>query len=100
MRDMVVDIPDHGQNKLNSANSFGGIQLLYKTIAQNFNIELDGYVEVGFNAFEKIVNAVGGVEVELTEYHNYILHISHNSIIRKVCCNIFTKNFISKFNPL
>ena len=67
MRDMVVDIPDHGQNKLNSANSFGGIQLLYLTIAQNFNIELDGYVEVGFDAFEKIVNAVGGVEVELTE---------------------------------
>ena len=67
MRDMAVDIPDHGLNKLNAANSFGGIQLLYKTIAQNFNIELDGYVEVGFNAFEKIVNAVGGVEVELTE---------------------------------
>ena len=63
MRDMVVDIPDHGLNKLNAANSFGGIQLLYKTIAQNFNIELDGYVEVGFNAFEKIVNAVGGVDV-------------------------------------
>lgn len=67
MRDIIVDIPDHGQNKLNSANSFGGIQLLYLTIAQNFNIELDGYVEVGFDAFEKIVNAVGGVEVELTE---------------------------------
>ena len=67
MRDMLVDIPDHGSNKLNAANSFGGIELLYKTIAQNFNIELDGYVEVGFDAFEKIVNAVGGVEVELTE---------------------------------
>lgn len=67
MRDMLVDIPDHGSNKLNAANSFGGIELLYKTIAQNFNIELDGYVEVGFDAFEKIVNAVGGVEVDLTE---------------------------------
>ena len=42
--------------------------MLYLTIAQNFNIELDGYVEVGFDAFEKIVNAVGGVEVELTSY--------------------------------
>ena len=67
MRDLVVDIPDHGYNKLNSANSFGGVELLYKTIAKNFNVELDGYVEVGFEAFEKIVNAVGGVEIELTE---------------------------------
>ena len=56
MRDMVVDIPGHDPNKLNSPNSFGGIELLYKTIAQNFNIELDGYVEVGFEAFEKILN--------------------------------------------
>ncbi len=67
MRDMLVEIPDHGNNKLNSANSFGGIELLYKTIAQNFNIQLDGYVEVSFDAFKTIVNDVGGVEIELTE---------------------------------
>ncbi len=73
MRDTVVDIPGKSPNKLNAANSFGGIELLYKTIAQNFNIELDGYVEVGFKAFEKIVNEVGGVEVELTESEvNYL----------------------------
>ena len=56
MRDMIVDIPGHDPNKLNSPNSFGGIPLLYKTIAQNFNIELDGYVEVGFDAFENCYN--------------------------------------------
>ena len=73
MRDTVVDIPGKSPNKLNAANSFGGIEMLYKTIAQNFNIELDGYVEVGFKAFEKIVNEVGGVEVELTESEvNYL----------------------------
>ena len=67
MRDLVVEIPGHGKNKLNSANSFGGIELLYKTIATNFNIELDGYVEVGFAAFTKIIDKVGGIELELTE---------------------------------
>ena len=67
MRDLYVEIPGHGYNKLNAANSFGGIELLYKTIAKNFNIELDGYVEIGFKAFQDIVDAVGGVEVELTE---------------------------------
>lgn len=67
MRDLVVEIPGHGKNKLNAANSFGGVELLYKTIATNFNIELDGYVEIGFKAFQDIVDKVGGVEVELTE---------------------------------
>ena len=47
--------------------------MLYKTIAQNFNVELDGYVEVGFTAFEKIVNSVGGINLELTESEaNYL----------------------------
>ena len=65
MRDMLVEIPGHGNNKLNAANSYGGIELLYKTIAQNFNIQLDGYVS--FDAFKTVVNDVGGVEIELTE---------------------------------
>lgn len=67
MRDMLVEIPGYGSNKLNAANSFGGIELLYQTIAQNFNIQLDGYVEVSFDAFKKVVDEVGGIEVELTE---------------------------------
>ena len=69
LRDQIVDIPGHGQNRLNSCFGYGedGPTLLYKTIAQNFNIKLDGYVEVGFDAVKAIVNAVGGVDIELTE---------------------------------
>ena len=69
LRDQVVDIPGHAQNRLNSCFGYGedGPTLLYKTIAQNYNIKLDGYVEVGFDAVKAIVNAVGGVEIELTE---------------------------------
>lgn len=87
MRDLVVEIPGHGKNKLNAANSFGGVELLYKTIATNFNIELDGYVEVGFTAFEKIVNKVGGVEVELTESEAEYLN-STNYIRKKKYRNV------------
>ncbi len=67
MRDMLVEIPGYGNNKLNSAFSRGGIELLYQTLAQNFNIRLDGYVAVSFDAFRRVVDDVGGVEVELTE---------------------------------
>lgn len=81
MRDLVVEIPGHGKNKLNAANSYGGIELLYKTIATNFNIELDGYVEVGFQAFQDIVDKVGGVEVELTE--SEVEYLNTTNYIRK-----------------
>ena len=81
MRDLVVEIPGHGMNKLNAANSFGGVELLYKTIATNFNIELDGYVEVGFKAFQDIVDKVGGVEVELTE--SEVEYLNSTNYIRK-----------------
>lgn len=67
MRDMYVDIPGYGGNKLNAAYSFGGIKLLYKTLAQNFGIKLDGYVEVNFDAFVNVIDELGGVEVNLTE---------------------------------
>lgn len=73
MRDMLVEIPGYSSSKLNSAYSKGGIELLYQTIATNFNIQLDGYVEVSFDAFTKVVDEVGGVEVELTESEaNYL----------------------------
>lgn len=81
MRDCYVEIPGHGYNKLNAANSFGGIELLYKTIATNFNIELDGYVEVGFSAFQEVVDAVGGVDVELTE--SEVEYLNTTNYIRK-----------------
>lgn len=69
LRDQVVQVSGYGENRLNSCYGYGedGPTLLYKTIAQNFNIKLDGYVEVGFDAVKAIVNAVGGVKIELTE---------------------------------
>ena len=67
MRDMYVEVPGYGKNKLNSAYSFGGIKLLYKTIAQNFGVSMDGYLEVNFDAFVNVIDEIGGVEVTLTE---------------------------------
>lgn len=87
MRDCYVEIPGHGHNKLNSAYSFGGIELLYKTIATNFDIKLDGYVEIGLSAFVDIVDAVGGVDVEVTESEAEYLN-STNYIRKKKDRNV------------
>ena len=65
MRDMYVEIPGHGHNKLNAAYAYGGVELLYQTIAENFNIKIDNYCVVDFKTFEKVINKVGGIEISL-----------------------------------
>lgn len=66
MRDMYVQIPGYSDNRLNSAYGSGGPQLLIDTIEQNFEVKIDGYVKVGFDSFEWIVDKLGGIEVTLT----------------------------------
>lgn len=74
MRDMYVEIPGFGQNRFNAAYSFGGVELLYQTIAENFGIALDGYVVVDFAAFLNVINKIGGVDVELTQWeYEYLI---------------------------
>lgn len=87
MRDMYVEIPGYGQDKFNAAYAYGGPELVYKTIAQNFGIQLDGYVEVNFSAFVKVVRAVGGIEIELSEREAEYLNTT-NYISRKKYRNV------------
>lgn len=66
MRDMYVQIPGYADARLNAAYSKGGASLLIDTIEQNLQVKIDGYVEVGFDSFEWIVDRLGGVEISLT----------------------------------
>lgn len=66
MRDMYVQIPGHIDNKLNAAFSYGGAPLLVDTVEQNLQVKIDGYVKVGFDSFEWIIDRLGGVEITLT----------------------------------
>jgi LCP family protein required for cell wall assembly len=60
-RDSYVDIPGHGEDKINSAFSIGGAPLLAQTVEEATGIRLDHYAEVGFEGFAAMVDAVGGV---------------------------------------
>lgn len=85
MRDMYVDIPNHGKAKFNAAYSYGGVKLLYQTIAYNFDLQLDGYVLVDFAAFLKVIKKIGGVEVTLTEAEaNYLIKAYKHGTVTKV----------------
>lgn len=58
MRDIYVDIPGYQSYKINSVYSLGGVELLRKTIKQNFGIEVEEYAVVDYEAFESVVDVV------------------------------------------
>jgi len=62
-RDSLVDIPGHGNTKINAAYAYGGPKLLVKTIEQNTGIKVDDYVEIGLGGVVDMVDAVGGIEI-------------------------------------
>lgn len=85
MRDMYVDIPGYGKHKFNAAYSYGGVELLYKTILSNFGISVQGYAIVDFEAFRKVVDTLGGVEVNLTEEeHSILMSRYHRTSVLKL----------------
>ncbi len=69
MRAMYVCIPRADGNvwgMINAAYSWGGPNLLIDTIELNFRINIDHYVVIDFDGFEKAVDLLGGVEVDLS----------------------------------
>lgn len=66
MRDSYVEIPGYGWNRINAATAYGGPSLAIDTVAENFNIECGNYVQVKFDDFKKIIDIIGGVDIELS----------------------------------
>lgn len=62
-RDMWVDIPGHGKNKINAAYSYGGTNLLAATINRLTGITIDHAAVVDFAGFADLTDAVGGVTI-------------------------------------
>ena len=60
-RDTVVDIPGHGRNKINAAYALGGPSLAIKTVESYLGIEVNHLVEVNFENFPQLIDALGGV---------------------------------------
>ena len=85
MRDCYVEIPNYGWNKLNSAYSYGGAELLMDTIEHNFGIKIDDYVSVNFVSFANIIDSVGGIKIDISDAEaqeiNTILQAEVNSIM-------------------
>ena len=65
MRDMYVNIPGYGGNRINAAFAFGGIDLLDQTIEENLGVKIDGNALVDFGGFMEAMTSVGNLDIEL-----------------------------------
>lgn len=63
-RDLWVDIPGHGSNRINAAYAFGGPSLMVETIRQNLDLSVNHYVEIDFVGFRDLVDELGGIQIE------------------------------------
>ena len=65
-RDTMIDYGDeYGINKLNAAHVFGGPELSVKTVSKLAGVDISHYAEINFDGFREIVDALGGVEVDV-----------------------------------
>ncbi|WP_337961038.1 LCP family protein [Caloramator sp. mosi_1] len=68
MRDMYVPIPGYKPHKINAAFTLGGPELLMKTLYEVFQVNVQYYVCIDFNAFQDVIDTLGGIEVEVKDY--------------------------------
>jgi LCP family protein required for cell wall assembly len=68
-RDLQVEVPGHGQQKINAAMQFGGPKLAVQTLDALLgkSMPVNHVVIVDFNQFEKLIDAVGGITVNVPE---------------------------------
>ncbi len=67
MRDSYLSIPGYGMDKLTHAFAYGGPELAVQTVNENFGLDITDYMAVNFSEMAAIIDAVGGVTVDVSE---------------------------------
>lgn len=70
-RDTRVRIPGHGYDKINSAFAYGGEKLTQETVEDFLGVSIDHYVIVNVKAFQRIIDAIGGVDINVEKRMYY-----------------------------
>lgn len=70
-RDTRVHIPKYGFDKINHAYPLGGQKLTQRTVEEFLGIKVNNYVMVDFKGFEGLVDAIGGVDIDVEENMYY-----------------------------
>ena len=68
LRDTYVKLPGtYGHNRLNVPYAIGGFEMLDRCLEENFGVHVDHNIEVDFSGFKAVIDAMGGIDIELTE---------------------------------
>lgn len=102
MRDTYSYISGRGYDKINHAYAFGGPELAIKTINQNFGLDIQDYVTVDFFGLEAIIDAIGGVEVEVksNEINELNKYIKEVAAIEKKTPTLITQSGLQTLNGM
>lgn len=81
LRDTYIDVDGYNPNKINAFFALGGAKALSNVIEDKYRIKMDGYAYINFESFEKIIDYLGGISIELgageAEYLNTTNYISN-----------------------
>jgi LCP family protein required for cell wall assembly len=71
LRDTYVKIPGHGSDRINTAFAMGGPNLAMKTVGDLLGLPIQYYVYTDFQGFMALVDAIGGIEIEVEKDMKY-----------------------------
>ena len=98
LRDSEVSIEDYGYDKITHAYAYGGPELAIKTLNQNFNLDIRNYVTVNFYQMAEIVDAFGGVDIQLTAEEVYSLNENLWNLSQESPGSVVSSDFIPNVN--
>ena len=70
-RDTRVAIPRYGYDKINAAYAYGGEKLTQRTVEDFLGIRIDHYIIINTHAFQKIIDAIGGIDIDVEKRMYY-----------------------------
>lgn len=65
-RDLWVQIPNHGWGKISWGYQYGGAEGAVAVVERNFRVHVDDYVWIGLNGLVKLIDKLGGVNLQVT----------------------------------
>lgn len=81
LRDTVVEIPGHGKDRINAAFAYGGAELAMHTVNRNFGMNISRYVVADFYTLARLVDAVGGVDLAISQAECEQINYNNRSLI-------------------
>lgn len=85
-RDLWVNIPGYGYGKINAAITAGGMNKLQEVIQNTLNVPIDYQVLVNYGAFRDLVNAVGGISIDIQSSDPRGIYDPNLDYTSKSCC--------------